>query len=468
MGLALAAVLVAAVPGCALLPDEFNLSPLYRHRRDEGGKLLELDVLWPIVHYEQTKSGGDDFRVRPLWRWISEAETDEHQFLWPFGRIRKDPTETLSRLFPLWFWSGRLNENDQRETDWYALLPFFWGGSREDGKEESFGFFPFYADLRDFLFYDRFRSVLFPLWVRTEKRGETTNQVLWPLIAWGGDGKPGGASWWRALPFYGESHRPGKSWYRSLLWPIFLWGVESMDTDDPVHTFAVFPFYSRQWSESGRIKGWSVLWPFFRGSTVEGRTSKLDLFWPIYRDYHVGLAREPYDQSWLWPFVAHTTTPDQDSWSILWPLVWWRTFFDPEGTQTHRWILPFFWRVSREYANGGTADFVKLWPLFHTEHDDARGDGDTQMFSPWPWREGNAYGIDEAYGWIWTLWKARTRAADDHAFATAAELFTTRTRKGRTTTSVPLLFNYEAKGDHATLRLFQLIPIPFGRSETAK
>src|SRR6185295_495702 len=42
------------LPGCALMPAELNLTPLWFHRLDEDGKLLEFDALWPIVHYERT------------------------------------------------------------------------------------------------------------------------------------------------------------------------------------------------------------------------------------------------------------------------------------------------------------------------------------------------------------------------------------------------------------------------------
>ena len=90
--------------GCALMPRELNLSPLWFHRLDEHGDPLEWDCLWPIFHYEQTPEGGDDFRIRPLYRRVTEPakQAVEHQFLWPFGRVRTDPEESFQRLFPLW------------------------------------------------------------------------------------------------------------------------------------------------------------------------------------------------------------------------------------------------------------------------------------------------------------------------------------------------------------------------------
>ena len=73
------------------MPGELNLSPIYRHRLDGDGSVLEMDVLWPLVHYEKTPEGGSDFRIRPFYRYVSATSptgrpAEEHQFLWPLGR----------------------------------------------------------------------------------------------------------------------------------------------------------------------------------------------------------------------------------------------------------------------------------------------------------------------------------------------------------------------------------------------
>src|SRR5687767_12553133 len=71
---ATAAAACLLLAGCALLPAELNLSPLWYHRCDEDGEPLEWDLLWPIFHYERTPQGGDDFRIRPLYRRFTEPE----------------------------------------------------------------------------------------------------------------------------------------------------------------------------------------------------------------------------------------------------------------------------------------------------------------------------------------------------------------------------------------------------------
>ena len=130
------ATLALLLPGCAALPAEFNLSPVFRQRLDAEGRALEVDVLWPLFHYERTPEGGDDFRIRPFWRRITGHDPTgvvEHQFLWPFGRSVADPVEQSSRLFPFWWHRDRENDKGQRETDWYFLFPFVWGGTGAGG-----------------------------------------------------------------------------------------------------------------------------------------------------------------------------------------------------------------------------------------------------------------------------------------------------------------------------------------------
>src|SRR5678816_209199 len=61
---------------CALMPRELNLTPVWFHRLDADGHMLEWDAAWPILHYERTPDGGDDFRIRPLYRRVTEPHLD--------------------------------------------------------------------------------------------------------------------------------------------------------------------------------------------------------------------------------------------------------------------------------------------------------------------------------------------------------------------------------------------------------
>lgn len=465
----IACLALFAVGGCAWMPRELNLTPLWFHRLDADGSMLEWDCLWPVLHYERTPEGGDDFRVRPLYRRVTEPEQDavEHQFLWPLGRVRCYPEETSARLFPLWSWRSRPNDDGDRDVDWYLLFPFVWGGHSADQREDYFAVLPLFGSIPQFLTYDRFTTFLFPLYVRVDKAGHRHHLALWPLIGWSNCAKDD-HRWFRVLPFYGHDVEPGHHDRRFLLWPFFAWSTENEDGDSgPVQSRWFWPFFG--WRSGPSVSGWMALWPFFQYTHKADHFMALTLFWPIFRHYW-NRAEDNIDQWWVWPFFAHTHSDDQRAWNALWPLIWWREYDDPDGHEEMQFVLPFFWRVVKTAQHGEREKFVKLWPLLHrTQQRDADGrplTGDWSLLSPWPWRDGNAYGVEEAYGFLWQLAHGQRRAADDDAIDVLGRVYTARERGASSTASVPFLFNYErgADGDR-TLRLFQFLPISFGRAD---
>jgi len=457
----LCGALLAATAACGILPSEFNLSPLYHHRLDRDGTVREMDVLWPIFHYRKTDDGGWEFRVRPLYRYVSEtpeAEATEHQFLWPFGRVRHAEGETRSRLFPLWRYHARQNEEDQRDIDWNVLL-LVWGGSSESGEEDYFGVLPFYVDIPDFLTYDRFRVILFPLYVGLEKRENTTHQFLWPFIGFGGN-EDGTKYWHRVLPLYAVNVDEERFERYSALWPFVHWGYERTGTDNPFFRFFLFPLVG--WQTGEDMSSWTFLWPFFQKIRDGDRHYKLDLFWPIYREREQHTQSNDIEQWWVWPFVGHVQSKSRDAWSYLWPLIWTSRNEDHAGVERMTSVLPFYWSNSRERPDGRSESFAKVWPFYHGEVEED-GSSEWQTLSPWLWHDRYGEGVQELYGFLWTLAAGR-ETVDASSFELAGNLYTSSERDGRYQSSMPLLYNYESDEDGATLRLFQFIPIAMGSS----
>ena len=464
---ALGAIACAGLSSCAWLPSELNLSPLYRHRLAEDGRMLELDLLWPVFHYEETAEGGDDFRVRPLWRRVTEPESlvtggpaVEHQFLWPLGRARTDGDESSVRVFPLLWHRSRPDDLGLRENDWFFLFPLFWGGTRSDGGENYFGMFPLAGDFPDFLTYSRFTFVLWPLYLRLEKEGRHGTTLLWPFINWGSDSD--GTTWHRFWPLWSFLDGPAR-WYRSIFWPIFSWGVENLDSDDPLARYLIWPFFGRQWNRT--ISAWTVLFPFFQSSRVGDRRQKVDVLWPIFRFEEWKDPDSPLWQWWIFPLISHTVTNDQWAWNMLWPLIWLREYHDPEDVETQEFVIPIYYHTHRAKLDGREESKRQVWPFAKGWYrGDAEGPlrGGWSTLAPWPYSGANAAGLDELWGWSWTLAQAQRRGRDDTAFNLIAHLYTTRTRGSRSQTSVPFLFNYQSDSGGGTLRLFQFIPIPFG------
>ena len=465
----IAALCLSVSAGCSVMPRELNLTPFWFHRMDAAGNVLEWDAAWPLLHYERTPEGGDDFRIRPLYRRVTAPDEElpedasvDHQFLWPLGRVQSYPEQTHGRLFPFFSYRAAVDEEGRPETDWYALFPLLWGGSGGDD-EDYLALLPFYADIPEFLSYRRFRTVLFPLWTSLEKNDHHHQMVLWPLIGWSDCG--GGHSWFRVLPFYAHELEPGRHERDSVLWPLFNWGQENQDAaSGPVDTFMFWPFFG--WSDGPQVSGWTALWPFFASTGRADHFYTLSLFWPVFR-YYWNRAEDNVTSWWVWPLFSTVESDDQTGWSALWPLIWWREFVNPEGTNSQQWVLPFRWRVAQDLEDGSKRRFSRLWPLAHYDYEyNAEGDavrGEWSLLSLLWGRNSLTYGLQEAYGAFWELARGVTRSEHDHAVDVLGRVYTQRRREDGATASVPLLFNYEEDEHGAqTLRLLQFLPIPLG------
>ncbi|PIE25683.1 MAG: hypothetical protein CSA62_00395 [Planctomycetota bacterium] len=476
--------LLLLLTSCSVLPDEFNLSPIYRHRVGPDGRAQEIDILWPLLHWERNpNSGGDDTRLRPFWRQVHLPARNriEHQFLAPLGDAYFDDEESKLSLFPLWFYRKHLEmgHEDAWDIDW-NILYLFWGGQSSDG-ENYLGLAPIYGSIKDFLTYDEWGWVFFPFYVWWKKGDARGTQLLWPLISWGNDGKQGGHNWLRFLPFYGESIRPGVRESRSLLWPFFHWAHEFEKGGGVTSEFMFWPLFG--WSLGPRYRLYSFLWPLFRyGYEVvqEGADPKywqLDYPWPLLRYRWDDTSKRQILQNWFFPLFGHTKTTSKDLWSLLYPFVWVETWEDETSRHDQTLILPFFSDIesrrkkpASEQPTDGTVAYEKgsrrrlrLWPFF-SKRQERDGSWQWQLLDIWPYEGKNSYGIKEAYDWIWVLAEERGDALGNSQVRSFANLYTSRNFAGRRfQCSVPFLFNYEETEDGAkTLRLFQVLPIRWG------
>ncbi len=477
--------------GCGVLPDEFNLSPLYRHRIDPAGNLVELDVLWPLVHWEQDEAGTTDTRLRPLWRRVCQADGEHtrHEFLVPFGEARSDPEETVIRWFPLFYYREHLHEGKLGfwDRDWW-LTPLIWGGSSATG-ENYLAVFPIYGSIPQFLSYDRFSFLLFPLALWTQKGDTSGTHLLWPLIGWGGADDPRRPHWWRILPFYSESIRPGKSESYSTLWPFFHWGRSRLDKKQPYDEFFFFPIFG--WKSGGAFLSWTFLWPFFRhGHSVAedkdpldgkpGTYSFWDMPWPLFRILDDTWSDNHIHQWWITPLISMTRTLRQESLVILLPLIWLRSFWDKSSLREDTYVLPFFWKNRKRYKKKEFAGTYKkleddaafetaedyhwrVWPLADWR-EDREGNWRLRALDPYPWDNDQARGIRPAWDWVWTLASVEGDARGNRRVGSFANIYTSRNFAGRRfQMSVPLLFNYTSNANGGkTLRLLQFFPISWG------
>jgi len=515
----LLAVLVGSTFGCGVFPDEFNLSPLYRHRVGPDGQLSELDVFWPLFHWQRDEAGTTDFRIRPLYRTVSAAPAVTtgttrrrfDEFLAPLGYYRDDGVESVLHLIPLFYYREHYELGDPArwDRDWW-ITPLIWGGSTWDNKN-YFAFIPFYGEFRDWLFYTRFGFFLFPLYVWTRKEkpdGEiiSGDLFLWPLIGWGGSNRPHKPYWWRILPFFGYSIHPvpdykrtdpnkeygNQSEFYTLLWPFFHWGGDKLDTKFPTSEFSFFPLFG--WKVGGPIRTFSFLWPFFRYAykdeslgpeAGQGDYLSMSLPWPIFRIRHNTWKGEDEHMTWFWPLFGAAWSKTFDKLSLLWPIGWFRKYEDELSVRKDNYIIPLYWdwetrwkKTQREPGEEvspvrkvvfleGTSKGFRLLPLVGYR-EERSGQWEFKTLAPWPFEGRNDGGVEEAWDWLWTLWRSEGDGKGNVRTRGPAHLWSSREYAGkRFQASVPFLFNFESEANgRKTLRLLQFFPIRWGGPAT--
>ena len=121
-----------------------------------------------------------------------------------------------------------------------------------------------------------------PLYVRTKSISHhptdpvtfTTHYFLWPFIAVGSDGRPGGRRKFRVIPFYGRSTGPGDSESLFVMWPFY-----NYKRVGKTRGWFSFPFYGR--TESPTRRETTILWPIYHRN-VDYLTGATDTaLWPI-------------------------------------------------------------------------------------------------------------------------------------------------------------------------------------------
>lgn len=431
--------------GCSLTSSEIHLAPIFSLHRNAYG-----DTSWEAIG--GLLEGGrraqrEEFALHPLYLHTKTPEgVTETDFLYPLGYGRNDGKESGWRFLPFYWWKDRINEKGKHDVDW-MLLPFFFGGSSEDG-EDYFAFFPFFGVLRNFLSYERLRFFLFPLYSDTEKEnGRKSWNLFWPFFGWG---EGGGQRSLRIFPFYNFSGHDGRYAKYSILWPFFHFGWTEMDGKDPGFYFLFFPLFG--WSHEKNLRSWTILPPFLFGRAENEKTgySSYDFLWPLGKVERGG--NQPERTRFL-PFFAFFDGQEVKSRCIVWPVYWAREEKGPHYKRTSYYLLPFWewWEMEREKTEDDAPaeeDYWHAWPLAHRERG---SDGTSDLAIPSPiFFRSKAPRFEENYSVLWTLYRQRTGKQGEFSARGFLDLYRREAGHGEDRFSVPLLFGRRAKDDGTT------------------
>ncbi len=395
--LALALFCALLAGGCATGGSERILAPLFSEYSTAGGG-VEREALGGVVRVRQSRPDGpwSQWALRPLVIQDREAGGDTlSRFLSPFGTVKNRGDEYVWQLIPITRYERHVTSDGQLEWTFLALPGIYWS-RRADGRIVR-AWFPFGGVTESFLSYDRIEFVLFPLWLKTVRGGQTTKHVLFPFFALStGVGGTSGHVW----PFYSQSSYTGRYDRRSWLWPLFHRHENNLalSPEKREHMWMFWPFFGR--TTRGTFTSTSVLWPFFgRASDPSTGFWALDLPWPLVE--RLESPRDDVSRTRFWPVYSHYHGDGLDSTWYLWPIINLSHEEYEKSVKNSVYVIPFWQNWKRIDEDAGVFRYEKLWPLYQREgREESERRFAFPALSPL-WRTPE---IDEMYAWIWELW----------------------------------------------------------------
>lgn len=336
----------------------FTFWPLIDYREHPQKNTSKLSLLGPLVTIEQK---GDDSiaAVRPLFHRESNSKSASSaiSFLYPLASTESTPE--VSRFEVLHLLQSDLFRKDEPTAaeSRFMIFPFIISGeSSKYGPYTSI--FPLYGDMYERFWKDEYHYVLFPLYVRTVKKGTTNYNLLYPLFTVTTGEKESGFQFW---PLYGHTSKEGVYSNTFALWPIFLHEKHGLDTDKPSTRFNIFPLYGS--FESPTVSSTTWLWPFFGHSTdTTAKEEEWDILWPFW----LTVRGEKRNITRFLPFYSTESSEDATKTWYLWPLYRSDSMQSPVYRQKRDRLLYFLfsdkletWAVDDKSRRRST-----LWPLF--------------------------------------------------------------------------------------------------------
>jgi hypothetical protein len=340
--LTLLCLLAGLLCGCAnTTVGERGVPPFYLERTEvlPNGETLESQHFWPLFSTARSES-------------LSET-----RILWPLYMNRSEPDENQSWLLPIYHRSAHRHADGRWDVDGFILPLVLWGSDPKEGDYLALG--PLGGTIRGLIGKDRIDYILFPLWARLQDRSQIAEHYLFPIAA-RDDGPL--RKGWRIFPFYGEStgytsDGTIRDQSRTLLWPFWNEKVSRLDTDNPIHSWWIWPFYGEIVSDDRVLR--SIAFPFWweEHDTSTGVSSWTLLPWTI------GTRNGEWNRVELYPFWGFHERQGLSSGFTLWPVWQWESQIAGDRKREVRRLFPFWRSIDDSKGEKGTQSDRLLWPL---------------------------------------------------------------------------------------------------------
>lgn len=362
--------------------------------------------------------------VSPLFAHYTEPSVDGRfvDVLYPVITYDRFGSESRLQILQLLSFSGGQDQQQARSGMW-TVFPFLFVRRSENPEQNYTAFWPLYGQLKNRLFRDETRFVLWPLWVQTRQRDVVTDNYLVPFVhVRRGDGLRG----WQVWPLVGHERKGlttrtnvvgevepvGGHVKGFLLWPFYAWGEQGLGTEERATHRMLLPFYSRQAAPERETR--TYLWPFGWTTTVDRQVGYREdsVLWPVF-----GMARgEGKRVDRFWPLFGQARDATRTSRFVLWPLFSRRTaVMEPLRRDLTRVGLILYQSVQEvNEQTGRTRGRRGLWPLFwwRQEWDGRERFQILALLEP---LLPHNPGVARLYSPLWSVWRAekdpRTGAA---------------------------------------------------------
>jgi len=327
-GTAAAALLLCLLRATADATD-VQLWPLFRYHSDASGQ-RSVRLLGPLLQYESGPMTRE-FTFRPLFSYSSNPATGEGEFdlLYPIWISRWKADETKHSLVGLISFRA---QSTRRPDEWeqrFTIFPLvFYRHSRVLGTE--FAILPFYANLRDFFGYQRFRTVAFPFYLRLEQPLVQRTWFPFPFLERTGGTLGRG---FRVWPMYGWEEQGEEKRFTYVLWPFYISSERHFTRPEREHTLVSFPLFSR--IDAPGVRSRSVLGPFFTHTVDQNaHTETWGFPWPLWVSQR-NLETGKRTSLRLAPFYGNSHLGAVQRGFVLWPAYRWQRQED-DSYQYHR------------------------------------------------------------------------------------------------------------------------------------
>ena len=353
---------------------DVKLWPLIDYHHQASGQ-RRLHLLGPLFSYT-ADADGSELIVRPLFSFVHETHLSRSQLtvLYPLLVSRWESDESDYRLLGLINFHRTYAPEADAWDRRFTIFPFvFYRYSHTTGT--WFSVLPFYANVSDFLGYERIQMVAFPLYLRLQEPLVERSWLPFPFVSWTG-GKVGSGV--RVFPFYGRDQEGEADRATYVLWPFYTSDELHFTRPEAEHRLVLYPAYASIDSPVRRSR--SYLFPFFlpllsHSIDRKARTDTWGFPWP----------------AWMWqrnldsgqriglrfaPFYEDTHFGNVHAHFILWPLYRWHT----QEVESYRYSRNDVFLVLCQNSEDVHSDtnhrrsLHTLFPLYRASSDD--GDDD--------------------------------------------------------------------------------------------